>query len=77
MGITAENVAAKYEIPRGEQDEFAAESQAKAAAAQRGGKFKAEIVPVRDARQKKGETVKFDDRRAPAARHDGARSSRR
>jgi acetyl-CoA C-acetyltransferase len=59
MGVTAENVAAKYGIPREEQDEFAAESQAKAAAAIQGGKFKAEIVPV-ELPAKKGETVKFD-----------------
>src|SRR5215470_1552011 len=39
MGITAENIAAKYEVSREEQDEFAAESQAKAAAAIKGGKF--------------------------------------
>src|SRR5215470_7510688 len=46
MGITAENVAAKYGIDREEQDEFAAESQQKTAAAIQGGKFKTEIVPV-------------------------------
>src|SRR6266446_6539049 len=46
MGVTAENVAAKYGISREEQDEFAAESQAKTAAAQKAGKFKAEIVAV-------------------------------
>jgi acetyl-CoA C-acetyltransferase len=59
MGITAENIAAKYEIPRGEQDDFAASSQAKAAAAQDAGKFKAEIVPVSIPGKKKGETVEF------------------
>lgn len=46
MGTTAENVARKYEIPRSEQDEFAAASQQKAESAQRSGKFNAEIVPV-------------------------------
>jgi acetyl-CoA C-acetyltransferase len=59
MGITAENVAAKYEIPRGEQDEFAIESQAKAAAAIKGGKFKAEIVAV-EIPAKKGDPIKFE-----------------
>jgi len=59
MGITAENIAAKYEIPRAEQDAFAAGSQAKAAAAQDAGKFKAEIVPVAIPGKKKGETVEF------------------
>src|SRR5207248_3153281 len=59
MGITAENVASKYGISRNEQDEFAAESQQKTAAAQQGGKFKAEIVPV-EIPAKKGETLRFD-----------------
>src|SRR5207245_10858666 len=59
MGITAENIAAKYGIGRNEQDEFAAESQQKVAAAQQAGKFKAEIVPV-ELPAKKGETLKFE-----------------
>jgi acetyl-CoA C-acetyltransferase len=59
MGITAENVAAKYEIARGEQDEFAMESQAKAAAAIKGGKFKDEIVAV-EIPAKKGDPIKFE-----------------
>ena len=59
MGITAENIASKYGISREEQDEFAAESQQKTAAAQQGGKFKAEIVPV-EIPAKKGETLRFD-----------------
>jgi acetyl-CoA C-acetyltransferase len=60
MGITAENIAAKYEIGREEQDEFAAESQQRALAAIEGGKFKAEIVPVEVPGAKKGETFKFE-----------------
>ena len=59
MGITAENVATKYEISRGEQDEFAIESQAKAAAAIKGGKFKDEIVAV-EIPAKKGDPIKFE-----------------
>jgi acetyl-CoA acyltransferase len=46
MGITAENVAAKYGISRKEQEAFAAASQAKASAARTAGRFKDEIVPV-------------------------------
>jgi acetyl-CoA C-acetyltransferase len=46
MGTTAENVAKKYDISRRDQDEFAAASQQKAEAAQKAGRFKAEIVPV-------------------------------
>ncbi len=58
MGITAENVAKKFEISREAQDAFAAGSQNKAEAAQKAGKFKDEIVPVEIA-SKKG-TVIFD-----------------
>ena len=58
MGITAENVAKKYEISREAQDALAAASQAKAAAAQDAGKFKDEIVPFSIA-QKKGDPIVF------------------
>ena len=47
MGITAENVAAKYGISRERQDEFAYKSHMKAAKAIEEGKFKDEIIPVR------------------------------
>lgn len=46
MGLTAENIAEKYNITREEQDEFALESQHRAIAAIDGGRFKEEIVPV-------------------------------
>ncbi|KAM0787093.1 hypothetical protein ACM66B_006351 [Microbotryomycetes sp. NB124-2] len=46
MGITSENVASKYGITREQQDDFAAKSFQKAAAANKAGKFKDEIVPV-------------------------------
>lgn len=46
MGITAENVARKYEVTREQQDEFALKSHQKAFAAQTGGRFEEEIVPV-------------------------------
>jgi len=58
MGVTAENVANKYEITRAEQDEFALQSQLKAEAAIKDGKFKDEIIPV-EIVSKKG-TVVFD-----------------
>jgi acetyl-CoA C-acetyltransferase len=58
MGVTAENVARKYEVSRAEQDEFALQSQLKAEAAQKAGKFKDEIIPV-EIPSKKGPTV-FD-----------------
>jgi acetyl-CoA C-acetyltransferase len=59
MGITAENVAEKYNVTREEQDEFAAKSQNKAEAAIKAGKFKEEIVPI-EVPQSKGEPVLFD-----------------
>lgn len=46
MGITAENIGAKYNISRAEQDEFAAKSQQKAQDAIKAGKFNKEIVSV-------------------------------
>jgi acetyl-CoA acyltransferase len=46
MGITAENVAKRFQIPREDQDRFALRSQKKAAAARAAGKLKDEIVPV-------------------------------
>tara|TARA_B100001121_G_scaffold214502_1_gene188176 strand:+ start:572 stop:1759 length:1188 start_codon:yes stop_codon:yes gene_type:complete len=47
MGVTAENVAEKYQITRKQQDEFAVESQNKAAKAIEKNKFKDEIVPIK------------------------------
>jgi len=52
MGITAENLAEKYGISRSQQDTFAAESQAKCAAAMAGGKFEDEIIPLEIPRRK-------------------------
>lgn len=46
MGITAENLASRYGISRPEQDAFALASQQKALAAQAGGRFAAEILPI-------------------------------
>lgn len=52
MGITAENLAEKYDISKEEQDEFAALSQQKAQKAISEGKFKDEIVPIKIATRK-------------------------
>lgn len=46
MGLTAENLARRYGIPRAEQDAFALRSHQRAAAAQDAGKFDAEILPI-------------------------------
>ena len=56
MGITAENVAAKWKITRKDQDDFALLSQTKAEQAQKDGKFKNEIVPV-VLKSKKGDSI--------------------
>ncbi|UVO35536.1 acetyl-CoA C-acetyltransferase [Bradyrhizobium arachidis] len=60
MGNTAENVAAKWQISRDEQDQFAVASQNKAEDAQKAGRFKAEIVPV-TVKTRKGDIVIEDD----------------
>ena len=59
MGITAENIAEKFNISREEQDRFSAESENKAERAIKLGLFKDEIVPV-EIPQKKGAPIVFD-----------------
>jgi acetyl-CoA C-acetyltransferase len=56
MGITAENLAEKYQIGREAQDAFAVASQNKAEAARRAGRFQDEIAPV-TIKGRKGDTV--------------------
>jgi len=56
MGTTAENVAREFQITRQHQDEFAVASQNKAEAAQKAGKFDAEIVPF-TVKGRKGDTI--------------------
>ena len=58
MGITGEYVAEKYGITREAQDKYAVDSHLKAAAAQKAGRFDAEIVPV-EIPQKKGDPIAF------------------
>jgi acetyl-CoA C-acetyltransferase len=58
MGVTAENVAKKYGVARAAQDAFAVASQQKAEAAQKAGRFAAEIVPVMIP-QRKGDPLAF------------------
>ena len=66
MGITAENLVAKYELSREAQDAFAAASQQKAVAAIEAGRFDAEITPV-PIPQKKGEPLLFARDEQPRA----------
>ena len=61
MGVTAENIAKKFEISRRDQDEFAAASQQKADAAQKAGRFKNEIAPIEIATRKGTITFETDE----------------
>ncbi|MXW48588.1 MAG: acetyl-CoA C-acyltransferase family protein [Gammaproteobacteria bacterium] len=56
MGITAENVAEKWDITRDEQDELAVESHMRAARAQTEGRFDSQVIPV-ELKSRKGTTV--------------------
>ncbi len=56
MGVTAENLAERYQIGRAAQDEFATASQNKAEAARKAGRFAAEIAPV-TVKGRKGDTL--------------------
>jgi acetyl-CoA C-acetyltransferase len=58
MGCTAENIATEYKFTREQQDEFAANSQQKAEAAQKANKFADQIVPV-EIPQRKGDPIVF------------------
>jgi acetyl-CoA C-acetyltransferase len=64
MGMTAENIAAKYDISRAEQDQIGALSHQRARQAITEGLFKEEIVPV-EIPQRKGEAVVFDTDERP------------
>jgi acetyl-CoA C-acetyltransferase len=66
MGVTAENIAKKYDFSRELQDAFAADSQQKTEAAQAAGRFDDEIVPV-EIPQRKGDPVIFDKDEFPRA----------
>ncbi|MGE7647775.1 acetyl-CoA C-acetyltransferase [Peribacillus frigoritolerans] len=63
MGVTAENIAEKWEISREKQDEFALDSQLKAEKAQLEGRFAEEIVPVEYKRR--GKTILVDQDEHP------------
>ncbi len=64
MGVTAENIAKKYAIARNTQDHFAADSQQKAEAAQKAGRFRDEIIPV-VIPQRKGDPIVFESDEFP------------
>ena len=60
MGVTAENIASRWQITREEQDQFAVASQNKAEAAQKAGKFVGEIAPV-TLKGRKGDVIVDQD----------------
>ncbi len=66
MGITAENIAAQFDISRDEQDAFAASTQHKAQAALGANRFAEEIVPV-EIPQRKGDPIRFERDEFPRA----------
>ena len=66
MGITAENLADKYQLTREQQDAFAAASQQKACAAIEAGRFADEITPILIP-QRKGDPLAFDVDEQPRA----------
>jgi acetyl-CoA acyltransferase len=70
MGITAENVAARFSISRADQDAFALRSQEKAAAARAAGRFEKEIVSVKATRYQGDERVEVDFRLDELVRPD-------
>ena len=61
MGNTAENVAQRWQITREQQDQLAQRSQARAEAAQKAGRFKEEIIPVKIATRKGDVLVETDE----------------
>ncbi len=71
MGNTAENVAARWQITREDQDKFATHSQNKAEAAQKAGRFKDEIVPVTVKSRKCDVVVENDEYIRHGATYDG------
>jgi len=66
MGITAENIASRFNVSREDQDAYAAESQRRADAAIRSGLFREEIVAVAIP-QRKGDPITFDTDEYPRA----------
>lgn len=65
MGLTAENLAEKYNVSRVEQDEFALRSQVRAARAQESGRLKVEIMPLKVKTRKGIVTFENDEHLRP------------
>lgn len=67
MGVTAENLAVKYNITREESDTFAVRSQTKWLEAQQNGAFKMEMVPIKVKTRKGEEIMEIDEHPKPKA----------
>jgi acetyl-CoA C-acetyltransferase len=70
MGVTAENIAAKYGFTRDQQDEFALQSHKKAAKAMEAGYFRSQILPLELKTRKGVEQFVTDEHVRPAATRD-------
>ena len=78
MGVTAENVARRFQIARAEQDEFAYQSHQKAVRAQHAGFFDGEILPIETSvfdDSGKARSIKVDRDELPRADTDAAKLS--
>jgi acetyl-CoA acyltransferase len=73
MGITAENVAAKYGVSREDQDKMGVESNRRATEAQKAGKFKEEIIPIKAWKYKKDANGKRIREEVTFSEDDGVR----
>jgi len=73
MGVTAENIAAKYGFTREQQDQFSIESHRKAANAIEKGYFKDQVVPRKYARRKAWSTLRSTSMCAQRRKHGGSR----
>jgi acetyl-CoA acetyltransferase family protein len=71
MAVTAENCAAKYGVPRAEQDAYAIGSQQRAAAAWKSGRFADEVVPIEIKSRKGVEVFNEDDHMRPDSTLEG------
>ncbi|MBE0618900.1 MAG: thiolase family protein [Proteobacteria bacterium] len=74
MGLTAENVADRYQVSRQDQDAFALQSHQRAVAAQQAGRFRDEIVPVEVRRFAPGKNGKVEETNFLHAEDEGPRA---
>lgn len=76
MGITAENIAERFDVSRDEQDTFALDSQHKCKAAMERGDFEDEIVPITVVQKRQETTMKVDEAPRPETSGEDLRKLR-